>query len=392
MNLLKPVVSLYQQLSGKGRLDHQEIQFDYIFQGISAQPTILILADELRATYYLGLHFALKSLHETEHITFYTLSSEAVRRHCENYQHSVDSFITNLVTTIQPSLVIFSRYGLPHGKELLNAFRVAQIPTIYYIDDDLIDVPKALGATIQKRHGNSQVLHIRKALMGEVDLVYASTPYLQQHLNSKIPKQRFCCTTYPPYLRHLLREYDRQDKKTVTIGYMASKGHQEDLTMILPALIRILKNYPQTRFETFGTIEMPSELAPFTDRIKSHKGTGDYLQFLQKLYDLNWNIGLAPLQDTAFNRCKSVVKFIEYTSCGIPTIASNINVYNQFVSGTEILLAFSDDWYSAIQRMIEDKALRTSLIEASHSICSTKFALNVVARELVDTLNLLVKK
>ena len=40
-----------------------------------------------------------------------------------------------------------------------------------------------------------------------------------------------------------------------------------------------------------------------------------------------WAAGLAPLEDTPFNRAKSDLKFLEYSALGLPTVASRVTPY-----------------------------------------------------------------
>lgn len=363
------------------------LALDYVCPGTPAGPTVLIIADELRATYYLAFHLVLEKLHHTRGLSFYTVSSQSVQQAVGTHPDDAQRWISDLLQTVNPNLVVFSRYGLPHGEALLNGVRAARIPTAYYIDDDLIDLPDSLGQSVQKRHGNTQVLQARTYLLSQVDQVYTSTTYLQNHLAQKLPgSQLSVLSTYPPYLNYLIQVKQRSKSRPLTIGYMASKGHAQDLAMIVPALCQILTDHPHVRFETFGTIAMPRKLSAFSDQVAAYQGTGDYQQFLQKLYDLNWTIGLAPLQDTPFNQCKSPVKFIEYTSCSIPTLASDISVYNQFLDGVEICLATPENWYSVLRELIECRDLRIALVKAAQAKCKVEFALEKVAEDVFNTL------
>ena len=40
-----------------------------------------------------------------------------------------------------------------------------------------------------------------------------------------------------------------------------------------------------------------------------------------------WDVGLAPLADTAFNRCKSAIKTLDYAALGLAVVASDVAAY-----------------------------------------------------------------
>lgn len=388
---MKLLRSLLKQFSNTSSVkDNTAVKPDYSYRGKAGQSTVVIFTEHLTATYYLSFHFVLEKLNQSEGQGFCTFSSAVLKQNLDSETtQGISDFVERLDNSWQPDVVVFSRYGLPYGAELLQAFKQRQIVVVYHIDDDLLNLPMALGADIQKRHGNPAVLNARRALLGGADLIYASTPFLSEQLGLQFPEQKRFCGMYAPYLAHLLTKTKHPVDKPLTIGYMGSKGHREDLKSVLPAIKKILVNYPQVRFETFGTIGLPEELEEFCDRTNTYKVTANYTQFLQKLQDLHWDIGLAPLQDSTFNQCKAPTKFIEYTSCGIPTIASDIKVYSQFVANQDLVLADVDSWYIAIQKLIEAPQLRANLVSSAQATCSASFNLDVLTKQIQQLLSLL---
>ena len=83
--------------------------------------------------------------------------------------------------------------------------------------------------------------------------------------------------------------------------------------------------------------------------------------FPQKLAQLDFDIGLCPLEDIEFNRSKSCIKFYEYASVGTVTLASNVLPYKKEVN----FLANNNykDWYKKIEMLIRDKELREKLLK-----------------------------
>ncbi|MFK8182720.1 MAG: hypothetical protein AB8B99_05045 [Phormidesmis sp.] len=365
-------------------------RYAYGFQSPYRQPRILILVDNVRATYFLSFHYALKRLHETESLAFFVIDSAEIGRWTQG--KSPEAFVNQVIEDVQPTLVIFSRYGVPHGDVLPGLFKAQQISTVCHIDDDLLNINTDLGEEIQTRQGDPVVLRSRRILLEETDLIYASTAFLADHFSTQFPEQNVFHGTYPPYPDFLLEAAPKPKPEgaPLTIGYMGSKGHQIDLQAIAPALQQVLTAYPTLRFETFGTIRMPETLNSFSDRIRAHKNNTDYAGFLNQLNRLAWDIGLIPLQDTRFNQCRSATKFLEYTTCGISALASRGYVYDQFAQASEpqIMIAEVDTWTTQLEAMIESRQLRQTLVRNAQTHCAEAFNLNALEAQLKEMLAL----
>ncbi len=77
-----------------------------------------------------------------------------------------------------------------------------------------------------------------------------------------------------------------------------------------------------------------------------------------------YDVGLAPLLDVLFNRCKSDVKWLEYSAMGLATIAADLPAYNQSIIPEHtglIARPNADSFHDAMRRLIVDPELRRSL-------------------------------
>ena len=345
--------------------------YDATFQGHARRPRVLIFTEHLNATYYISFDLPLRNLHRLGLINVAVLSQQTVSAKGPHaWAAAADDF--------QPDLVVFSRYGLPFGPEMMAGFQARGIPVIYHLDDDLLEVPKELGEEISQRQGNPDVVDARRLLMQRCDLIYASTAQLADRLQPRFPAQRIVHGIYAPYLKQEPAPAPTQS----VIGYMGSKGHQQDLDLAVPALGRLLEERPALRFETFGTIGMPTPLRQFGNRVSHHRVQTSYREFLKTLAGLGWTVGLAPLSDTPFNRCKAPTKFVEYSACGIPVLASDLPVYSSTMPPQGGLLV-AQDWYGAMTRMLDDHTFRVSAVRAAREHCSTSFALSKLEDQLL---------
>lgn len=359
-------------------------KYAYGFQSLFKKPRILILVDDVRATYFLSFHYVLGRIHEAESIAFFVLDSSEIKRWTA--ERSAEDFVQQVVEDVQPTIVIFSRYGLPYGDILPGLFKQQNIATVCHIDDDLLNINPDLGEEIQQRQGDPVVQQARRVLLQDTDLIYASTPFLGDRFASQFPEQRVFYGIYAPYLDFLLTEPAPKLAKPLTVGYMGSKGHQVDLDAIAPAIQQVLEQNPDVRFETFGTINMPESLKSFEKQTRAHEVKTDYAGFLNKLHQLGWAIGLAPLKDTEFNRCKAPTKYIEYTTCGIPVVASSGHVYEQFTPQAQIVVAQPDEWTGKIQQLIDDAALREEIVANGQTYCAQTFSLDNLEAQIKELL------
>ncbi|PSB04128.1 glycosyltransferase family protein [Merismopedia glauca] len=382
--ILKKVFNIFAQKPQSKLIDNLE----FSFSKSSSPNRLLIFVENINATYYLSFHYVLQLLYQQDRVNFFVVSSNTIEKNCND----AESDITALLNQIKPTVVILSRYGLPYGKLIQNKCQLQKIPTIYHIDDNLLEIPLSLGAGIQKQHGNSAVIEEREYLLANTDLIYTSTQYLGEKLNQRFPNQKVYYGIYAPYLASFIEVKKSAAidlKKTFKFGYMGSKGHRQDLEMISGAIAQIMIDYPDVIFETFGTITVPDKLKVFGNRIVSHNVKVNYEQFLQYLYELDWDLGLAPLENTEFNKCKAPTKYIEYTACQIPTLASNFPVYNQFADGQEIVLAQSDRWYEKIKSLIDNPQRKSSLLENAQKRCDEQFNLKVLEQQIGEVVSII---
>lgn len=371
------MITLLKRWLGNGSADRPG-GFEVCLAGSSGAPNVLVFTEHINATYYISFDFPLRQLHAQGRANFAVVSQSSM---AEGGKSNLDRWSKEF----QPNVVMMSRYSQPYGEDILQYFKRQRIPVIYHIDDDLLDLPNSLGGEIIKRHGAADVTLARRYLLSHCDLIYASTATLAEVMRGRFPGQRIFHGIYAPYLT--IPGPIRQRRSGVTIGYMGSKGHQNDLALAVPALVRLLDEHPQLEFHLFGTIALPSDLERFGDRVRHHTVKKSYREFLKALAQLNWDIGLAPLADTPFNRCKAPTKFIEYSACGITTIASNVGPYKDAMP-PGCGMRVERDWYDSIARCIADDDGRAQMIHNARRLCEEHYSLRTLAEQIIQVIAL----
>lgn len=181
----------------------------------------------------------------------------------------------------------------------------------------------------------------------------------------------------------------RNDGK-IHIGWIASASHMADLHVILEALNEIVKKYDNVHIHFAGMVDMkiidvdkPSDeminlavlqslikhskvnanFTPLVGRFTHHVGTQGYEEFPEFLASLGLDIGIAAIENTQFNRCKSNIKWLEHAMLEIPMVLSDVGPYrDSVVHGHDGFLAKSKaDWVEYLGRLIEDAELRKKI-------------------------------
>ena len=203
-------------------------------------------------------------------------------------------------------------------------------------------------------------VRLYRAMMSRVDHCIASTPTLASRMQALVDGKVFLLENALD--THLLdlasAPCPGRDPTTVVIGYgSGTTTHDADFLIVAPALLRILENFPQVRFAVYGHLRLPDYFesrvhqiirVPFLD-------ADDYYLALSR-----FDISLAPLERNVFNDAKSNIKFLEASLFGVPSVCSTGAAFLQVVDhGVNGFLASCDDeWYTALQQLVEDAGLR----------------------------------
>lgn len=263
-----------------------------------------------------------------------------------------------------PDLLVLSRYASARGRDWIRLAREARIPAIFHIDDDLLAVPASLGETKFKAYNSPERLQCLRDNIEGSDLLYVSTSELAKRFRehgiaTPIVAGELYCAASHENIGALIAAAGGP-----VIGYMGTSGHSADLAMIMPAICDVLESIPGLQFEVFGTIQMPSELKRFGSRVRHLPPVAGYSEFLTFLRSLGWWVGLAPLEDNVFNRCKADTKWVEYSLAGMAVVASDLPVYHRACAdGAGVLAGAPSEWREAMTRLVYEPRARQAMID-----------------------------
>lgn len=264
----------------------------------------------------------------------------------------------------QADLVLIQRDFPIHLREyerVVSLARAQSKPVVLDLDDWLLELPERHPDRIN-HHYAAGLFPILRAIM-EADAVTVSTPELAERVNSLNPNT----LVLPNYIDEALwklqpRRTSNDPSHPITIVYMGGDSHAPDFEPVVPLLVDLLLSYGERLvFETIGMQPVPAlrELP----NVKVIPFQFDYYHYAEFVQGQHFDLAIAPLADNTFNRCKSSMKYLEYSALGIPGVYSRIPPYAGIVThGINGLLA-SDipEWRQAIVRLIEDAALRVEI-------------------------------
>jgi hypothetical protein len=360
-------------------------------QGVADAPMrLLVVANAVIPTVQLSIIYPLEMLINSGQCRIDLLTEQEMKLRFGKALRNdeVAAWIAARVSSVNPTHLVFCRYSGPHAESILVAARTMKIPTVYCIDDDLLNVPIELGRKKFEYHNHPLRLDAVRHLLNNVDVVYCSNDRLKSHLQrigiqgALFAGEIFCAgeVVCPAELRSV-----------ITIGYMGF-DHAHDFQIVLPALVKVLQKYPFLRFELFGKIPRPPELDQFGSRVINIDVVADYREFLGHLGSRRWDIGICPLAPSDFNRVKNINKWVEYTSVGAAVVATRGMIYDDCCSEGCGLLVEHDEWESAFSTLIDDPGKRLQLVLSAQGRLTQSFLPDSLCRQLLSILQLAEKQ
>ncbi|MHC4616773.1 MAG: glycosyltransferase family 4 protein [Planctomycetota bacterium] len=304
--------------------------------------------------------------HACGHVRGEALARE-MNKVCPN--HRMDCKVELLLSdTFQTNIMVFQRQ---HAQVNLDKMRMAQaqgVKAVYEIDDDLFNVPPEF-AEVHDFFAEPAKQDAMAQFIREADAVTTTTFALAQALKKYNPERPTWVIENALDVEMWERaNSSRQRRDTMgivalTIGWVASQSHKYDAPLIMPAIERLMAENKNVRLHFIGWIEQQE----LTDRMRNEFADRIALQEWVPIGELpyhmiDFDIGIAPLMDNDFNRCKSGIKALQYWALGVPVVCTPLTPYDIVTAGEDGLKADSaEDWYRALKSLVDDAALRRKM-------------------------------
>ena len=310
--------------------------------------------------------------------------------------HIIGSNIKKLTENPDDALrYIFENYDIVMTKAIDNPSACSQIAfwknefkkkLVVDLDDNYFEVrPDQPG--YKWYYPGSQKRAILSAYLSFADHIIVSTQTLADYYKKwfkEVYKMDMPITVIPNY--NDLAEFNyrykgNQDQNKIKIGWQGSTTHFADLQMVMPVLKKLMLKYPKLQLEFMGGVEIHQVrdlFGEFRDedfrRVTIMGGTPSWVGYPYKLSKTKWDIGICPLIDDEFNRNKSHIKWMEYATYKIPSVASAVYPYQEPINGVKViehgktgfLAKTEDDWEKYLTELIENESLRKEIGENAY--------------------------
>jgi glycosyltransferase involved in cell wall biosynthesis len=215
-------------------------------------------------------------------------------------------------------------------------------PITYDNDDDLTATPKDSAAF--KRFGGYMGQRIFAASVQVAQMARTFTTTTQvladKYRRAGVQRADVIGNYLAPYAFQPRRRHDG-----VVIGWVAAGEHQSDAAhmKIADVLQRLVAKHENVRVECIGV----------NLRLAERYRHDVHVQFFELPSRIcSFDIGLAPIADTPFNRARSDIKLKEYAACGIPWLASPVGPYRGLGEEEGGRLVQDDGWFEALDRLV----------------------------------------
>ena len=267
-------------------------------------------------------------------------------------------------------IVATQRYAVPDpaaAEALASHCRATGARLVYDLDDDLLNIPRA--------HPEAALLRPRAKtvarLVRSADALFVSTEALAARVAAirpdsvVVPNGLDERLWLPPTPRPVARG-------PVRLLCMGTATHDGDFALVMPALDRLAAQFgDRVEIDVLG-VTARGDLPRWARRpTLTVNGAASYPGFVNWITGQPaWDIGIMPLADTPFNRCKSSIKTLDYAALGLAMLASDLAPYRgSLADGAGGLLVANNEtaWFAALSRLIRDPPMRAQLAAGAHA-------------------------
>ena len=279
--------------------------------------------------------------------------------HLEGHQEIKSEF--SYLTDVRPSdidsndVIILMRPNNVYAWKIAANARKAGHVVVTFCDDDLLNLPATNPTIPWRRKG------LIKALANS-DVIWSSSRHIAEKYKELTAGKR------PAVMDTVVRPSELEsieavrDHEGVRIVYAAAPSHAELFERFVnPVIPALVKEFGDDISFTFVSVH------PQISGVKTEYVSGmPLIEYRRFMKEGKFDVGLAPLYDDEFSKCKYFNKFIEYTTQGIVGLYSKTEPYTLVVSNEEngfLAENNTESWLNTLRKAITDKKMREYCVQ-----------------------------
>jgi len=231
-------------------------------------------------------------------------------------------------------------------------------------------------------------LHRRGAFAGKLaarcDAVICGNAYLADYFGQHCERIFLLPTAVDAKRFFPLRE---SLTPTQIIGWSGTGGNLIELERIEPGLHAVMSRFPKAQLRVICNRRPTLQSLP-ADRVEYVRWTPAIE--VSALQDLQ--IGLMPLQDTAWARGKCSFKMLTYMACGVPVVASPVGMNGEVLAMGSFGFGAStqDEWVDALTMLLGDPDAARRMGDRGRAVIDTRFSVEVLSLRLAEIIRTVV--
>ncbi len=246
---------------------------------------------------------------------------------------------------------------------------------IAFCDDDLFKLPNDIPSIPSRKRYLKKIIQVSDVLLS------SSQHFLNKYRNLLPNKRDVIINTIVDSNSF----NERKDNDVLKILYAGSLTHLGIFNkLIKPTIGSLIEKYGKKISFTFiGVHPDLKEFEALTNIFYSNSlSLSEYRKYV---YNGHFDIGLAPLFNDEFSKCKYFNKYLEYTMAGIVGLYSNVEPYTFVIKdGINGFLVNDGDWATKIEYILENKNVLNSCLNEAQQDVKNNFNGNVIFTRLLD--------
>ena len=287
----------------------------------------------------------------------------------------------------EADIVICVRGASDLDRDIVKLAKIYNRLIIYYLDDDLLNIPKYSGVSLF--YENKQIRENMIYIMETSDILWTSNTNIRKKYG--IYFERSYVMDIPINIQEIEKnnsKSDTENKDIVKICFAGSSDHIHMVDkMLSPVINNIAKKYSdQVYFYIIGVKPQKIKESNNVKIVEYFNNIQEYYDFVQKS---GIDIGLAPLEASDFTACKYYNKFLDYTCNGMVGIYSDVEPYKLIVkSEFNGMLAKNEEssWEELLEKLILSKELREKIYFNAVKEVKEKFSYDYIMEKVLENI------